>query len=305
MKPHSTAFRGGNFFAQRHPAVIFFYYSAVMIFTAVLAHPAARLISLFCSVTASASSRGLRAEIKTLKLLGAPALIIALINPIFSHGGATVLTYLPSGNPLTLESIVYGISSAVLFTAALNWFLLFSESLNADKIIYLFSAAAPSAAVLIALALRLIPDFKRTIDLVTEAKDGLFGKTDDRNALQRIKRTVGAVSGAFGIMLEASALTAQSMKSRGYGLKGRTAYTDCVFTAKDKISAVFIACEVLYISAGAAASAFSFTYFPSLSSFTPCAASAVFYTAFAALCLMPAAINAAEEIKWKASYSEM
>ena len=35
----------------------------------------------------------------------------ALINPAFNHEGATLLTYLPSGNPLTLESILYGLAA--------------------------------------------------------------------------------------------------------------------------------------------------------------------------------------------------
>ena len=32
-------------------------------------------------------------------------LLAAVVNPAFNHEGATLLTYLPSGNPLTLESM--------------------------------------------------------------------------------------------------------------------------------------------------------------------------------------------------------
>ena len=35
-------------------------------------------------------------------------LLAALVNPAFNHAGVTILIYLPSGNPLTLESILYG-----------------------------------------------------------------------------------------------------------------------------------------------------------------------------------------------------
>lgn len=36
--------------------------------------------------------------------------VTAAVNPAFSHEGRTILRYLPSGNPLTLESILYGIA---------------------------------------------------------------------------------------------------------------------------------------------------------------------------------------------------
>ena len=36
-------------------------------------------------------------------------LLIVLVNPVFNHEGMTILTYFPWDNPLTLESIVYGI----------------------------------------------------------------------------------------------------------------------------------------------------------------------------------------------------
>ena len=45
------------------------------------------------------------------------ALLAALVNPAFVHQGATILTYFPSGNPLTLESILYGCASGVLLAA--------------------------------------------------------------------------------------------------------------------------------------------------------------------------------------------
>ena len=41
------------------------------------------------------------------------ALLAAVVNPAFVHQGVTILTYLPSGNPLTLESILYGLAAAL------------------------------------------------------------------------------------------------------------------------------------------------------------------------------------------------
>lgn len=67
-----------------------------------------------------------------------PLLVItALINPAFSHQGVTILTYLPSGNPLTLESILYGIYAAFLLITVIAWFSCFNAVMTSDKFMYL------------------------------------------------------------------------------------------------------------------------------------------------------------------------
>ncbi len=46
------------------------------------------------------------------------------MNLAFNHEGATILAYLPSGNPLTLESIAYGFAAAAMLAAVVLWFFL-------------------------------------------------------------------------------------------------------------------------------------------------------------------------------------
>ena len=62
-------------------------------------------------------------------------LLAALVNPAFNHEGATILCYLPGGNPLTLESILYGLAAAVLLSASILWFGCYSEINTSDKLI--------------------------------------------------------------------------------------------------------------------------------------------------------------------------
>lgn len=39
-------------------------------------------------------------------------LFMAVMNPVFNHQGVTILFYLNNGNPITKESILYGVAAA-------------------------------------------------------------------------------------------------------------------------------------------------------------------------------------------------
>ena len=65
-------------------------------------------------------------------------------NLAFNHEGATILAYLPSGNPLTLESIVYGLSAAVMMASVILWFSCYNAVMTSDKFAYLFGRVIPA-----------------------------------------------------------------------------------------------------------------------------------------------------------------
>ena len=55
-------------------------------------------------------------------------LLMMVINPLFSHEGATMLFYLKDGNPVTLESILYGVGSVLCWPAWYPGFPYFTRS---------------------------------------------------------------------------------------------------------------------------------------------------------------------------------
>ena len=65
-------------------------------------------------------------------------LLAAAANPLFSHAGATMLFYLKDGNPVTLESIVYGLASGLMLAGVISWFSVFHEVMTSDKFMFLF-----------------------------------------------------------------------------------------------------------------------------------------------------------------------
>ncbi|MDE5936774.1 MAG: energy-coupling factor transporter transmembrane protein EcfT, partial [Ruminococcus sp.] len=106
-------------FSRFHPLVNFTYFAFVLVFSMTLTHPISQIISLVCAVFCGISVCGLKGAVFCLKYSLPLMLITAIVNPAFSHAGLTILVYLPTGNPLTLESILYGISSGTMLASVL------------------------------------------------------------------------------------------------------------------------------------------------------------------------------------------
>ena len=75
------------------------------------------------------------------------------MNPAFSHQGITVITYLPTGNVLTLESVLYGLAAACMLAETLLWFRIMCGILTTDKIVYLFGKGFPVLGLMLSMIL--------------------------------------------------------------------------------------------------------------------------------------------------------
>ena len=156
-------------FSHYHPLVNFLYFALVISFSMALNHPLTQGISLVCAIVYAVQTEGKKAVLFCLKWCLPMVLLTAFINPAFSHEGVTVLRYLPTGNPLTLESILYGISSGVLIATVFLWFLNFNRVITSDKFIYLFGRIIPALSLVLSMTLRFVPKFKAQLQLVTDA----------------------------------------------------------------------------------------------------------------------------------------
>ena len=157
-------------FSYFHPVVNLVYFTLVLGFTVVLRHPASQLISLVCAVMYTATAQGAGAAVNTLKISLPVIILTAAINPVFNHQGVTMLCYLPGGNPLTLESILYGVSAGAVLAASLLWFVNINRVLTSDKLLYLFGRIIPSLSLLLSMTLRFVPLFRKRLILVSESR---------------------------------------------------------------------------------------------------------------------------------------
>lgn len=292
-------------FSEYHPFINLIYFAFTISFSLVLTHPLAQGISLMCAVIYAVSINGKKSVIFLLKYCLPMVLLTAFINPAFNHEGATTLLYFPNGNPLTLESILYGFSAGVMIITTLMWFSSFNSVMTADKFIYLFGKVIPALSLVLSMSLRFVPKFKSQMQTVTEAQRSIGRDVSNGSLLQRTKTAIHIFSIMITWSLENAIETADSMKSRGYGLKGRTAFSIYRFDERDKYTLIWLSFCGLFIIAGSMLSAFGFRYFPDIRYAAFDMTTIPFYCVYSALCITPVILNLKEERKWKISVSEI
>lgn len=292
-------------FSNYHPFVNLIYFALVIGFAMVVNHPVAQLISLICAVVYVVSTQGKKSIGFLLKFCLPLVLITAFINPAFNHEGTTILLYFSNGNPLTLESILYGFSSGCMVITLLLWFSAFSAVMTSDKFIYLFGKVIPALSLVLSMTLRFVPKFKTQMKNVADAQRCIGRDVSSGSLLTRTKTAITIVSIMITWSLENAIETADSMKSRGYGLKGRTTFSIYRFEDRDKYTLVWFVFCFLYILAGVIVSAFGFRYFPDIRYSTFDITTIPFYVVYLGLCITPVVLNAVEDRKWKTIYSKM
>ncbi|MEE0867023.1 MAG: energy-coupling factor transporter transmembrane component T [Clostridia bacterium] len=293
-----------NEFKTYHPIVNFVYFIFVIGFSCVFMHPICLLISLLSGFTYSVMLSGKGSVKKKLIYMIPILLFAALINPAFNHEGVTIIKYLPNGNPLTLESVVYGLAAATMIVSVICWFSCYTNVMTSDKFIYLFGKVIPSMSLIISMTLRFVPRFSSQLKVVTNAQRCLGRDVSGGSIVQRAKHGLTILSIMTTWALENAIETADSMKSRGYGHPGRTAFSIFTFDKRDKKALLCIVILGIYTLAGSFSGEMHFRYFPSLqvSGFSIFGISV--FVAYLALCICPIIIEAWEVIKWKAIKSK-
>ena len=292
-------------FQDYHPLINFIYFTIVIGSSMLFNHPIMQTISLLSAVIYAIQCEGKRAVLFSLKF-GLPVILLtAFVNPAFSHEGVTRLLYLPTGNPLTLESILYGFSAGFMLAEILIWFSNFNRIITSDKFVYLFGRIIPALSLVLSMTLRFLPKFKKQMKTVTEAQKCIGRDISMGNLLQRTKTAATILSIMVTWSLENAIETADSMKSRGYGLKGRTAFSIYRFDERDQMMMLWFFFCGLYLFTGTIAGIFSFRYFPSIRWAEFSSLSFSFYLIYFLFCITPVILNKVEEEKWNDIYSKM
>ncbi|MEA4814721.1 MAG: energy-coupling factor transporter transmembrane component T [Oscillospiraceae bacterium] len=281
-------------FASCHPFVNFIWFAAVITLSVMLMNPPCLAASAVLSAATLAKIRGGRALGKTLTYLTPFLLAAALINCLFNHAGMTPLAYFPSGNALTGESLAYGAAAAVMLASAVLWCASLTTVMTSDKLVCLFGKTLPTLGVLVAMTLSFIPRFAQQFSAVSDAQK-CSGAGDEQNgAAGRLRRTARVFSITATWALEGSVQTADSMRSRGWGMGGRTSFSPMRFDKRDGTFIAVFSALFASVVAAAALGMLYWHYFPfiggELSPLPVCA--------YAALCAMPLAMEFWEDKKW-------
>ena len=288
-----------NEFKGYHPIVNFAYFALVIGFSMFFMHPVCLCISLCAAFTYSVMLKGASAIKSNLLYMLPMMLVTAIVNPAFNHEGVTVLEYLPSGNPLTLESILYGISAAIMLVSVICHFSCYNAVMTSDKFVYLLGRVIPSLSLILSMTLRFVPRFSAHLKEVANSQRLIGKDLSSGNIIRRIKNALTILSITITWALENAIETSDSMKSRGYGGKGRTAFSNFVFTKRDVLALCYVLLLGIYVFVGALFGGLSCRYFPSVkfAAYTPFTLSLI--VAYFLLCIMPIIIEIKEVVKWK------
>ena len=289
-------------FSALHPALTFCYFAAVLLLTMLVLHPVFLALSLLGALGYCAVLRGWRSLGRTLGWLVPFLVLMAALNALLNHAGVTMLFYLPNGNPVTREALCYGAAAAAMFAAVILWFQCCNVVMTAEKYLYVFGSALPGVSLLLSMALRFVPKFSAHIRSVRAAQASLGCGTREGSAWQRLRNGAHILSVTVSWALESGITAADSMKSRGYGLPKRTAFSLFRFTLRDGICLGILAALGGIVLAGSLTGGLKWWYYPAPGGATGGQA-ALWTAAFVLLAAFPLIFDAKEAIQWRASRS--
>lgn len=286
-----------------HPLVTFSFFIGAIVLDVIVSHPAFQAVSLLAAATLYLTVRGI-AGFKTIGGLCIAFVVIALVNAFFTDMGDTVL-FTCFDRSCTLEGLMYGASTSAMFVSMMLWFASYARLMTSDRFAYLFGGLAPAVTLVLTMALRLVPSCQRRASQISTARKGVGKSAFDGSARHRVEDGAAVLSALATWALEGSIVTADSMRSRGYGVGERSSYARYAFCARDAAAlAWFVALFAIgcaLVALGAAAIA----YLPSIVAHPFDFASWCALVAFALFMFAPTFLNARESIAWNCSLSKI
>ena len=283
-------------FASVHPFLLLFYFLSVLSVSMFVQNPVLQGAALLGGILFSATLQKRRALPGDLGFYLPLFFLVAVTNPLFSHNGVTPLFFL-NGNPVTLEAILYGIALAGTVLGVLLWCKCYSAIMTSDKFLYLFGRAIPRLALVLSMALRFVPLFRRQMRRVRLAQKAM-GLYSARGVVDKIRSTGRVFLAMIAWSLENAMETAASMKARGYGTGRRTNFSLFRFTARDgvllSVSAVLFGVTIFAAATGDT----YFTFYPRISGLGLSVPAIAAYVTFTLLTPLPFVMEMKEVVLW-------
>lgn len=282
---------GRDAFSQYHPLTNFLFFVGAIGFCVVFQHPAYLAVGIGGAAVYYLLLHG-RVGLHRLIGMLPVFLVVSGLNPLFNHYGSRVL-FTVFGKPYTLEALYYGMALGAMFVGMLLWFGCYSAVLTSDKFVCLFGSLIPSLSLLLVMILRMIPNLTRRAGEIAAARK-CIGKGLGEGATNREKISSGLkqLSALTDWALEGSILTADSMRSRGYGCAKRTSFQIYHLCWRDWVlMALMGVLAALVIGLGGTQA----SYTPKLWIPQP-GWGLVCYGVYV---LIPAAVHLQEELKWR------
>lgn len=277
-------------FERFHPAINALFFLVVVIGCVYLTHPVFLGVSYACAFAYSVKRNGMKALVFNACLVPL-ALLFALYYASYTHFGVTVLQQNLIGNNLTLESVVRGASLGLTAAAIIMWLSCLFSVFTADKVIYLLGRISPRLSLFVAIALRMVPRTKQQARKIGVARQSIGRGANQGGLFRRCANIAVLVSMVITWLLETLSVIAASMNSRGFALRGRTAFSLYRFDNRDRcLVVVLFFCITLTLMAFLLEQG-TMTFDPRIVLPQPMMLTPALYAGYAALCALPLGVE--------------
>lgn len=285
-------------FDSYHPMINFIYFIVAITCTICFSHPVFLAISFCCAFVYSIKL----GNWKNL-VLNACLVILAIAYTAwysyYNHFGVTNLRSNFIGNQITLEAVAYGFERGMTVVTVLIWFGCIFMLITADKIVYLFGRISPKLSLFLSILLRTVPRIRTRAKRIEISREGIGRGIKQGNVFQKLLHLFSLISILITWTLEDFVESSNSMKSRGYSLKGRTAFSIYRFDNRDRsLVIVFFWC-LTFIMMAVLFNQTTIYYDPVIimNKITPM--SYLFYGAYAVFLLLPMGLQIVGEWRFK------
>ena len=220
-------------FDSYHPAINFIFFTSVIAFSFMFTQLVFLMAGYICAFIYS-SYLG-RAKALIVNMLAFVFIIIyAFYYSSYNHFGITNLAFNFIGNAVTLESIYAGFVKGIHIATGVMWFYCMVKIVSSDKVIYLLGRIWPRLSLFVSILLRFVPQIVTRFSHVNKAQTSIGKGACQGNIFTKIRNVVRVTSIVITWTLENFVDSGLSMKSRGFTLKGRSAYSLYRFDNRDR-----------------------------------------------------------------------
>lgn len=273
-------------------------FAAVLYGSIAFSHPVFLAIAYAAAFAYSVRRGGRRALVFDLCLVPL-VLVFALCYAGSHHFGVTVLRQNFIGNRMTAESLVYGLVLGVRAACVCMWCSCLFRVVSSDKVVYLFGRISPRLALFLTILLRLIPRLNREAGRINLAQKGIGRGSDQGNLWERLVHCLHIFSMLITWLIQALALEADSMKSRGSALRGRTAFSIYRFDNRDRAFVVALFSGIILTGMGVILGATAMFYDPVILWKPLTGLAAASAAGYAFLCLLPLGLELWTECRFE------
>lgn len=291
-------------FGTYHPSLVFGFFIAAIALCVIVNDPRFLASGVVCSIAYYLCVHG-RAGFKVVAGMIPLFIVVTAINPLLSANGQTVLFTWLDDRPYTLEALAFGACTACMLVAALLWFFSYNKVMTSEKFTYLFGGMAPALTLVFTMVLRLVPTYQRKAKEISTARASVGRAASEGSLKARAVDCLAVLSALVTWAVEGAIVTADSMRSRGYGVGKRSSFARYPFTLRDlALAAVMVACLAACIAALAhGAGAVRFYPVMDFGSFTPQDAWGL--ATYSIFLLIPTCIDLWEAASWRISISRI